>query len=352
MKFISDTALPPASTLVPGKTIERVRRGPFMLANILATDGTEDIGTCLHCPDMPCMTYASTELQFSTRNEITYLTDDQVCVFDAMRVRANTPLVDTGRCTGCGLCVSRCPAGAISLGEDGKARVNASPNRLFVQRADATLAEFDHTVRQLTHAQTEWVVGKSLTSEYVDKVMKAVLKALRASGTSKNQVNLLVRNLFLALGFPAKVGVQGDTSSRVDMVFIHGPVEGIAEVEMGEDLLDSARRLMADLAIARARQGVATRNVVPVLVCTALPNARSDVYELLSDIKNVLDLQVRVVPVAGLILWLLYGARPGSVDLTSGFILGKTKKDLIADVRRVLPDQSAALDSAYVKAMK
>jgi len=83
------------------------------------------------------------------------------------------------------------------------------------------------------------------------------------------------------------------------MVFVDGTVEGIAELEMGEDLLGAARRLMTDFAIARGRYGIASRNSLAAIVCVTLPNARSDIYELLSDIKNVLDVRVRVIPVAG-----------------------------------------------------
>ena len=352
MKFISDTALPPFSTLVRGNGINKVRRGPFMPAQVLASDGSEDIGVCLHCPDMPCMTLSSMELEFSSKNEITYLKDDQVCVFDAMRVRANAPVVEASKCTGCGLCMARCPVGAIFLGDDGKARVNTAPNRLFAQRADATLAEFDYTIEQLKQARTDWIVDEASVSAHIDQVMKRVLKALGASGPSKNQFSLFVRNLFDAIGLPAKAGVQGDTSSRTDMVFVHGPMEGIAELEMSDDLLDSARRLMADVAIARGRYSVPAKRILPTLVCSTLPNARSDIYEVLGDINKVLGVQVRVVPVAALVLWLLYGIRPGAIDLTSGFILDKTKKDLIPDVVRPLPAKVALPESAYFKAMK
>jgi Fe-S-cluster-containing hydrogenase component 2 len=339
----------------PGERVKVLTDGPEAIAvtrqvgegsAVAFDDGSHVLSTCVNCPTTPCIRYRADELGQDTGLEITYSPDESVCVFDAISdpTGTQTPEIDASACTGCGLCVTRCPVGAIHLTDSGNAAVNTTPNDRFQFGATYSANEFREMTESLAGKLSAPSAVDVLRDGYLAARAATVIRAVRQEPNPRNAFNVLVRNYFFSLGMPAKVGVVGDTSSRVDMVFSSDGGAGIAELEPGEDLLDAIRRLLADTAIAISRAGARRNEILAVIVSGRLPNARSGYYELITDVEGILALRIHTLPLAVLMLANDAGMRIGRSDLNHYFVVNQQNKSLIEDVRMVLRDPSLNLD--------
>lgn len=135
----------------------------------------------------------------------------------------------------------------------------------------------------------------------------------------------------------AHAGVRGDTSDRTEIIFSDGEMVGIVELEAHGDLLEGVRRVMTAVAVAHARRGVPRDNLSPVVFMLQMPNQRTDGYELVRDLSEVLCLEVAILPVAALHL--------------AVFALGRDALRRLIDTGRYVDRHAEALDVApYVTA--
>jgi len=90
-------------------------------------------------------------------------------------------------------------------------------------------------------------------------------------------------------------GVLATTDGRV----------GVLEIELSTAVLDSPRALLEDVAVLHGRYGIPVENIDPVSVILELPNVRSEYYQVMDDIAQVLALRCRTVTVGALlaVLW-------------------------------------------------
>jgi len=283
------------------------------------SDGREGRGTCLGCKDAPCMTLTAgdTALPKALRDFPGDPTKE-VCPTRALSWNegANTILADADTCIGCGLCVARCPYGAISLSAEGKAIVETSdPDRLT--------ATCDNGSNPTEHANPQRVgqlgtVGSPALWEMPESV--AALGDLASTQ--------FVRNLLIACGIECRTRRRGDTNVRMDGVLSMADGRlGVLEIELGNAVLDSPRALLEDVAVLHGRYGIEINQIDPVSVILGLPNARSEYFQVIADIEKVLGLQCRTLTIGSLlvVLWQfqtidgfagdLFMTSPGDTDL-------------------------------------
>lgn len=260
---------------------------------------TTGLSECICCPDSPCTTYSDAEAEAAVVLDVTRDPHREVCAFDAIWIDASTgvPSIAEERCGGCGLCVMRCPVGAIAWWFGGEARVQAPNAGLTEATADvdrhANALARGAAVRELyVPSGAEWTQLR----ERFDSALEAMPNAQR---------RLLVRNLLRGLGAAAHASVRGDTSERTEITAADEGTVVLAEVAREADLLEGVRRVMTAVAIAHARRGVPTSQLSPAVFMLRMPNQRTDGYELVRDLNTVLGLEVAILPIAALHLGLM-----------------------------------------------
>jgi hypothetical protein len=155
--------------------------------------------------------------------------------------------------------------------------------------------------REQLFLQAESIVSTNkITPAYFDHLYSGLAKAC---GAKNGLENAFVRNLLLNLGIPNKSRVVGNNEIRFDLIGKWGDDIFVAEVGLsGTDILEEPRAILDDMAVLNARYHIAPNTIVPVIVTLEFPNKRSDVYEVFSDIKNILDVQILTISVHVMII--------------------------------------------------
>ena len=285
------------------------------------------LGTCLGCQDAPCMSLTPEDLSLpEVLRDFPGDPSRDVCPTGAIvwDVTSEFPLVEEDACIGCGLCVARCPYGAISLTSKAVAVVETrDPDRLTVQ-GQTTSTIVDHPKTKLRGRIGR--VGGQASKRMAELV----------EGLGSHLGTRFVRNLLIECGIDCRSGRPGDTNVRMDGVLATANGHfGAVEVELGGDALESPRELLEDVAVLHSRYGIPLERIDPVSVLTRLPNARSEYYRVIADIEVVLGLRCRTLTVGALLvlLWEAKGVSgfPGDLFLTS-----PDHTDLLSSMRRHL----------------
>ena len=292
-------------------------------------DATTGLGTCLGCRDAPCMMLAAEDLSLpEALREFPGDPAREVCPTGAItwNVPGEAAIVNGDVCIGCGLCVARCPYGAISLTSGGVAVVESGdPDDLTVSALDASSA-------------TKHVVPPSIGR--IGPVPFAVLQRMpEAIASLNNQVSSrFIRNLLVECGIKCRTRRQGDTNVRMDGVLVTTDGRlGVLEIELGNEVLESPRALLEDVAVLHGRYNIQVCNIDPVSVIVGLPNERSEYYRVMSDIEKVLNLRCRTVTVGALlaVLWHFERIDGFTADL---FLTSPDNTDLLPPMRHYLSD--------------
>ena len=249
-----------------------------------------------------------------------------VCPTKAIRwnTESSSALIAADECIGCGLCIARCPYGAISLVDALTARVEMTdPDGLIVMEA----AEGKHPqVKRSGHIA-------SLDAPAASNLLTTV------AALDDARTTLLVRNLLNEVGLNARTRRRGDTNMRIDAVgFSRSERPFVAEIETGVGVLESPRALLEDVAVLHSRYGYEVTEIDPVSVILAFPNVRSEYYQVIRDIEKVLGLRCRTITVGALIalLWSCaklegfnedaFSVGSGTIDLADSLDLDTEKK--------------------------
>lgn len=277
--------------------------------------------SCLRCYDAPCMSYRNEEVLVTSALGFPTDRNPDVCASGAL-LRPNgagAPIVNVGDCIGCGVCVTRCPVGAIHLAPH--AVVADAPNAAFFE------TEAQDTKAMLrTRAKFEAAHRNGSMIDETDQIVDGLQRKLEQSARRIGDrfPNHFVRNLFLALGVQAAMRRRGDNSVRMDLIF--GAPEiglGVAEIEFGKDaVLDSPRDILDDVAVLVSRHNWPRANTIAVIVSDVLPNNRSEYWEIIRDIRKVTSLGIDTITVFALVL-LVWTGRKLTSQLGTDFYVDK-----------------------------
>ena len=218
----------------------------------LRLDGEATTAFCLGCPDSPCTRFTHEELAPTLKLQMPRNPDVSVCPSSAISQEAgNAPRLDSERCTSCGICIARCPVGALHLGNSG---VEVS----------------EYGCDPVPYEETEFLGRRALLSESLrfadqpDEVsliqrLTEVEKCLDTTPESDSVLRMLVRNLLIVVGLPTQLSRTGDNNAVAECVVEVGDSTMLLQVEHGSDLLDSLRRSISTVAVAHSRYGLPTQ---------------------------------------------------------------------------------------------
>ncbi len=304
-------------------------------------DGTKGRGTCLGCDNAPCMMLSATEMKLpQTLEEFPGDPTREVCPTQAITWNDldDVAVVNSDACISCGICVARCPYGAISLSHEGVAVVESNdPDRLTVTCANAS-GKKEHIVPAR--------VGQMGPIDFAP--MRQIPELL--ADLNDHQNAQLIRNLLIECGIPCQTRRRGDTNVRMDGVLstTEGRI-GVLEIELSNAVLESPRALLEDVAVMHGRYGHAVENIDPVSVILCIPNKRSEYFRVIRDIERILGLRCRTITVGALLAVLWHFKKitgfPGNLFMTS-----PDDTDLLPPMRHYLSDTISAFEpypSAY-----
>lgn len=140
-----------------------------------------------------------------------------------------------------------------------------------------------------------------------DLSLKEKMNKLKASindvKLTPNGENDLIRILFEGLGAKVYFPRKGDNSERFDAVIEFEEYKSVAEIEIpSTEILDAPRNLLDDYAVQKSRIKDNTKEIIPLVICWDLPNKRTDYWNVITDIKNILGLKIKTISILALAL--------------------------------------------------
>lgn len=273
-------------------------------ASIEFSDGRISLGSCVRCTNPPCMVYAPIELKLPIFEDFPSDQNNLVCPTLAISWEAEmeSPAIDEESCIMCGICVSRCPLRAIYFDGD-TPRINDIPNEHFLPSNIIS----DSEITQKTWNKFNEVSEVGFYQLESDLLLKTFRKKFQdiAKEQSTQFPNHLARNLLIALGIGSAMRRRGDTSIRMDLILgAPGVNFGTGEVEFGSGILDAPRDILDDIAVLISRYEISKDEIVPLIVCLDFPNLRSEYWQFIKDVKNVLDVKINSVTIGALVVML------------------------------------------------
>ena len=265
-------------------------------SRMILKNGDTCVSGCINCMNPRCINLLSIELVCNSFPDMSHDMNISVCPVDAITSGEENIVIDERKCFGCGLCVDRCPIGAIHI-EDGKARLNqASPSIMKW----LPLTSNNIKIQKKFLKDISFPIKVGLMQIENNAVMRDIYH--RINRLTQYQQNILARNLMLIIGGEASLSRQGDVFTRMDGYYATGTQEGVMEIETGQDMLDVSRALLDDIAVLNVRYGISKKKNHPLAICLNLPNKRTDYWQVVKDIRVVTDVRISTVTFGMLLL--------------------------------------------------
>ena len=273
---------------------------------ILTKTGQKLFSKCIGCKNHECCIFTEKELSTSSFSIPTDIRSN-VCPSEAINFDRNGGvIIDKNRCIGCGLCILRCPLGAIHLVNGVADVANADTIMNNPSKAEELKKEqLCIDIKKVKKTGSLLSVNEKHIQNFYDKFEKL---------PSQIQIaDILVRNLFIQLG--AKYGIRrrGDVINRIDGIMLKKDSVVLNEVELSEDVLESPRAVLDDIAIYKYKFASKDSSASGLITLSHLPNTRAELWRVIEDIYYVLGIKIDVVTIGTLLVLAWNGAKLDNV---------------------------------------
>lgn len=286
---------------IPFATVSSVSFGPKG-SYVLTSSGRNVFSKCIGCKNHKCCIFEENELKLD-KFGIPVDIRTNVCPTDAIVISKDGSIsIDKYKCIECGLCMLRCPLGAIHF-KDRSAYVEAFDN-IIENPSKIDELKKEQMMKNIFSAKK---TGSILT---VDKEHIAHFYEKFSRLSSQYQIaDILVRNLFIQLGCSYGIRRRGDTINRIDGILLKNNEKVLNEVELSEDVLESPRAVLDDIAIYKYKFVKKEDKVSGLITLAQLPNSRAEIWRVIDDIKKVLKVDIDVVTIGTLLCLTWNGVR-------------------------------------------
>ncbi len=282
---------------------------PFALVNRQGSPGVAFYGEnekhigCISCAKPRCMYFTEDEINCDFIQGFSSDRNNEVCPVKAISWNdaSDYPTINNVLCYKCGVCVLRCPVGALYFTNNSVLAINTEESEYTekVAFSDENLIIQEEQIQSLLSVPRTGIL-LNVSDHLFDEIYNKLLH-LR-SGFH----NMVVRNLLLGLGCKCSIRRIGDVYSRMDAVYKSSAGSiGAIEVEFGRDTLDASRGILDDIAVLNTRYDIHKHNNRALVVCLQLPNARQGYWQVIKDIHDVEGIKIGTITVGALmmILW-------------------------------------------------
>lgn len=252
---------------------------------------------CLKCSNPKCMYFSNDEITCNELSDFPSDNDNSVCPVRAISwdVEKECPVFDSDKCIKCGICISRCPVGAIFYSNVIKVNTVDSSKQQTVPCSKCNLNEH---LSQIEHLQNISKGGCFIKEN--DELLQDIYQKL--FHLDHHFHNFVARNLLISLKCHCSIRRIGDVYTRMDGFYSSNDKYGALEVEFGRDTLDASRAILDDIAVLFTRYGIKKQDNLPLVVCLQLPNVRQGYWQVVKDVKTVEDIIINTVTIGSLIL--------------------------------------------------
>lgn len=299
------------------------------------TDGEKIKGVCCRCKNKPCAFYSEKELKSERFSQFPKNPSNRVCPVNAIQFdTVGVASINNDECIHCGLCVYRCPFAAIQFNSHkGTCNINSEIGNYLVSCSDDEQKMFIDESNNIPSEICYEPITTSFAASYTQKI--------KIGGISFSDISeIIVRNTLLNLGCTCNVNAQGNQHNRTEFFAEDGDSIIIGESEItSTDTLSVNRRILDDMAVLISRYGYSKESILPLSVINGLPNKRTDYYEVIKDIKNILGVQISTITYHILFMLHLYQIRL-SKEVLEKFYIDKDHLSLIEPTSEVIKNLS------------
>lgn len=321
--------------IINQKVCSRIYEDDF--SGFINQDGEKIKGVCCNCKDKRCENYSIKELSTESFEGFPKNLTQRVCPVQAISFDATGKAeIDTATCIMCGLCVYRCPFAAIQYSiKHHKCQVNT----LFDSNYNLAEELEQRQQEQFLETLPKIVKYNKLSKAFNDRYLQSIKSSIKSFSDISE---IIVRNTLLNLGYKCNTNVQGNVHLRIEFFAEKNKKFVIGESEISnnsQDTLSVIRRILDDVAVLVNRHSFPKSDILPLAVLEALPNKRTDYYEVISDVHNVLEF--RIFTITYHILFVLHLLQVElSEDILSSFIVNKDNVSLLDTTSRIIEDIS------------
>lgn len=261
-------------------------------------DGNQCSVGCIGCTNPKCMQFEEQEIGCEELADFPNDRNLNVCPVDALSwdATSDTPVVNTDKCISCGICIRRCPVGALYFNGGIKVNRSTSPKAIRGAADDAFVALQAEQIEELSN-----IIRDGIPIIESDELFDSIYSKL--IGIKSNYHNIIGRNLLISLGCRCAMRRIGDVYTRMDAVYSsQDKCFGAVEIELGRDTLDASRGILDDIAILYTRYGIEKDMNMPLVICLQFPNARQGYWQVVKDVKAIEDINISTITVGAMML--------------------------------------------------